>query len=344
MYKYLTTLAFAVAATLSSCQTKKYPALDTEVMVYTDADYDKKYFDDFSIYKKATTKSKAVAPPKENDIPWQKTISETVANDIVNQIDKNLIVVSDEAAGFTKSPSRQVIFSTQLMFSSDVRSVYEKEEKLPLKEVIMQHLKGIILDHKLVNEKNEAIHLPNDELTISLYNSTDDGNNLSSEFFFKTSTLGLAEYLNLVGFIDIEIEMVVTYELKMIDKNSIGSIIEFNDQKVEILEFDENVIHYKTEGDRNFEVFLDGCNNDNSSVGIPAVVYEKFRENQGLDYNTFIEKRNVFGIDNIDQSKNVNWVSIIKCDEYALKNVFFYHPAKVIKKRIRVPVTIKTTQ
>lgn len=326
--------------TLSSCQTKKYPALDNKVTEHTDADYEKKHFDDFLVYKKATTKATSNVS-QQDDFPWKNTVSEKVANDIVSQIEKTLTSIVDE---YGHAPSHRVVFFTQVMFSPEVRSVYEKEQKLHLKEVIWKHFKATILDHKLVNEKDEAVHLPNDELTISLHNVTDDGNNLSSEFVLRASTLGSSEYLNLVGFVDIEVEIVVGYERKSIDKTDIGNTLEINHQKVEIVEFDENVIHIKLESERNFEIFLDGCNNNYSGTGVAETIYDKFRKNQGLDYEMFIEKYDEFGLDKVEASKNLNEVWIFSCDGYALKGVFFYHPAKTIKRRIRIPVNIKTTQ
>ena len=161
---------------------------------------------------------------------------------------------------------------------------------------------------------------------------------------FETLGMGEAKYLKLNGYVDIEIEIPTEYEKVEITKNNIGDKITIGGQTLQIIEFDANVLHYKLfdTRDRKSNIYIDNCNGNFGEDFIPENIYAKYRNNEGLDYNSFSKTYVLSELDKIKPAENGNYVSILKSDECQFEKVFFYCPvnSKLVKAKIKIPVNI----
>jgi hypothetical protein len=332
-----------------SCQGKKvYPDLINDVSQYSGSDFSKEHMD-FLVYKEATTKNNSVPISKkmnDNYYPWSYSVSENRANEILTQIEKSIIAITDGASDYNKEPSSTIILSSFVdNFSKQQLLEYRKNGYITNQKSILDYVEAKVTKYELINEKNEKVILSTDFLGLKGGGMEEKNGKLLDGLGFETMGMGNFKYLSLKGFIEIEIKIPTEYEKQEITKNSIGTELTIAGQTVEILELDANVLHFKLlDSDSvKFSYYIDNCNQSSGMVYIPESIYTKFRKNQGLNYDAFKKKRKEFGLENIQYKDEKNIVYILRSDDCQLEEVFFYclGNSNLIKKTIRVPVNIK---
>jgi hypothetical protein len=334
---------------LVSCQSKDYPELINKVAKYDNNDYEKEHFSEFAIYEEATTKNINLPKAKilaNKKYPWETSASEKRTVELANQIKKTITATTDGASEYNKEPSSTICFYSLVdnFFTEQQLSEYKKTGTITTQKSILDYIKATIIAYELTNEKNEKIKLKSEVLGHVGGGFEEKNGKLLDGIGFETLVMGNSEYLRLNGYIDIEIEIPTEYEKVEITKNDIGNKFSIGEQKIQILEFDANVMHYKLfdTRDRKSSIYIDDRNGNFGEVTIPESLYIKFRNNQGLDYNSFLKKYKEFGLDKIEQTMEGNYVSVLKSDECQFEKVIFYCPVatKVVKTKIRVPVNI----
>jgi len=343
-------LLLFILSSVIACHNKEYPDLINKQLKYSDKDYDKKHFQDFSVYEDVTTKDDKTPKAKivaKKQYPWEISISQKRAEQTMHQIEKSITAVTDGASDYNKAPSSSIYFSSLVdnFYTKEQLSQYEKTGSITSQRSILDYIKATVKTYDLTNEKNEKVQLNQNELGLNIGGFEEKNEKLLERIAFSTMGIGNLEYLTLKGYVNIEIEIPVEYEKVEITNQNIGDKISIGGQKIQILEFDANVIHYKLSDNnsKKISIYIDNCNGNYGGVEIPENVYNKFRNNQGLDYNSFLKKYKEFDLDKIENTNQGDYVSILKSDDCQLEKVFFYCPvnSKLVKKTIRVPVNIQ---
>lgn len=350
MKKQILLLALATAALLSCKSSKKYPALiDEGPMHYTQQDQERKpLLTDYLAYKDATTKNSSVLLPikqRDTKYPWDTKNTEGVAEDLVEQMTKTFKAHKDDASEVNKEPSGTILLVAAIPLDPKDEIEQSKTGLIQNKHTVLDDVKGKVISYDLRNEKNEKVTITNDFLGTTQGGLQEVDGKLCQSFGFQTMGLNTS-YTTLKGFIEVGIEIPVKVDHEEIDASDVGDVVKINNQKVRILELDQNTLHIVVEGggSPDFSIYFDNCNNSVSGgVGIPEKVYETFRANQGLSYEDFEKKYQALGLDKAKDIKDGNTVWIYKSDSCKIEKVFFYAPdmAKTVKKTVKIPVDIK---
>lgn len=340
-------LILSILPLIVACQNKKeYPNLIDKVSTYSDKDYGKEHFTEFQIYEEATTKNSKLPKSKiieKKTYPWNTTSSKERIEKTLKEIEKSIKVGSGPVL-FYENTSSVIRFSTLIsnFYSQKQIAEYKKTGMITTEKSVLDYIKAEVKSYDLVNEKNQKIKLNQEVLGLNLGGFEEKNGNLLEYLGFETMGIN-GEYATLKGFIEIEIKIPTEYEKIEITQNSIGKKYTIGEQEIQILEFDANVLHYKLfdSDDSDFNDYILGVNNS-SSVQIPESIYEKFRQNQGLDYPNFIKKYKEFGLEKMSNLKEKNFITIIQNDDLKIEKVFFYKPQNddIIKRTIKVPVNI----
>lgn len=342
-------LLLLILFSITACQ-KEYSDLINKELNYSDKDFNKTHFQEFRIYEDITTKNNKLPKAATNtkkQYPWEISISQKRAEETLKQIEESIIAMTDGASDYNKEPSSSIYFSSLVnnFYTRQQLSEYEKTGSITSQISILDYIKATVKNYELTNEKNEKIKLNGDVLGLNIGGFEKKNGKLLEGIAFETLGMGKSEYLRLNGYIVIEIEIPVNYEKVEITKNNIGDQFIIGEQKVEILEFDANVIHYKLfdTNSKKFSIYIDNCNGNYGEIESPENVYKKFRNNQGLDYDSFVKKYKEFGLDKMIYTNKGNFVSTLRSDDCQLEKIFFYTPtaSKLVKKTIRVPVNIQ---
>ncbi|MFB9079995.1 hypothetical protein ACFFLS_08895 [Flavobacterium procerum] len=330
---------------ITACK-KEFPDLLNKELKYSDKDFSGAHFQDFSVYENVTTKNSKIPKAKTNtkkQYPWEIAISQKRAEETADQIKKSITAITDGASDYNKEPSSSIYFYALVdnFYTKEQLSEYEKTESITTQKSILDYIKATVKSYELTNEKNEKIKLNQNGLGLNLGGFETKNGKLLQGIAFQTMGMGNSEYLRLKGHVVIEIEIPVEYEKEEISENNIGDTFTIGGQKVQILEFDADVIHYKLfDSDaENFSIYVDNY----GKIKIPENTYTKFRNNQGLDYDSFLKKYKEFGLENMQYPDKGNFVSVLRSDDSQLEKVFFYSPkaSKLVKKTIRIPVNIQ---
>ncbi len=333
-----------------ACKGKKeYPELiDKKEARHADEDYEKNHFQEFLIYEDVTTKDNKISKSKkigESQYPWQNSTSTKRAEQTLSEIEHSIKTITDGASDYSKNPSSSIYFTSLVSnyFTDKQLAEYKKLGHITSERSPLDNLKAKVKSYELTNENNQKVKLTQEVLGLNIGGIDDETEKLLEGVNFQT--LGMdSKYLRLKGYVDIEIEIPTTYEELEITKNNIGDTFKIGGQKIEVLELDANVFHYKLfdNDTESFEIYVDKCNGNSGRVQIPESVYNKFRNNQGLDYNSFLKKYKEFGLDEIENKKEANHITAFKSDECEIEKIFLYcHvKSKLVKKTIRVPVNI----
>ncbi|WP_026976844.1 hypothetical protein [Flavobacterium tegetincola] len=333
-----------------ACQGKKeYPELiDKQEARNADEDYEKEHFQEFLVYEDVTTKDGKTAKSTKNDqtqYPWENSTSAIRAEQTLTEIEHSIQARTDGASEYNKTPSRSIYFTSLVSnyFTAKQLEEYKKTGGITSEKSVLNYIKAKVISYELTNEKNEKIKLSQEVLGLNKGGIDDETGKLLEGIGFQT--LGMdAEYLRLKGFVDIDIEIPTTYEKIEITKDNIGDKFTIAGQKIEVLELDANAFHYKLFDNKSetFDIYVDKCNGNYGKIQIPESVYRKFRNNQGLDYNSFLKKYKEFGLDKMENKKEENYITALKSDECEIERIFLYCPiaSKLVKKTIRVPVNI----
>lgn len=342
-------LALLFFPSMLSCQTKKeFPDLINKEANYTDDDYKKEHFQEFLAYEFITTKNDKTPKTEnayKNEYPWNSLATEKQAKEVLNQIEKWIIAQADGFSEHTQSPSKTVVLNSLVdNLTEEELSEFKENGHIKSRTTVLDYIKAKVKSYELTNEKNEKITFTNDALRLILGGLENRDGKLLSTIGFETMGMEDYTYLKLKGFIAVELEIPIAYETEKITKNSVGKSIKIDDQRVDVLEFDGNVMHLKliNSDNENFSIYIDNCSQSYDGALIPESVYLKCRRNQGLSYEMFLEKYNELGWDNIGSAKDDNYVYILKSKSCRFENVFLYNPesADKVKKTIRVPVDI----
>lgn len=350
MKKQILLLALATAALLSCKSSKKYPALiDEAPMHYTQQDQEQKpLLTDYLAYKDATTKNSGVLLPikqRDTKYPWDTKNTEGVAEDLVEQMTKTFKAHKDDASEVNKEPSGTILLVAAIPLDPKDAIEHSKTGTIQSKHTALDDVKGKVISYDLHNEKNEKVSITNDFLGTTQGGLQEMDGKIYQSFGFQTMGLNTT-YTTLKGFIEVGIEIPVKVDHEEIDTSDVGDVVKINNQKVRILEFDQNTLHIVVEGggSPDFSIYFDNCNNSVSGgVGIPEKVYETFRANQGLSYEDFAKKYQALGLEKAKDIKDGNTVWIYKSDSCKIEKVFFYasDTAKTVKKTVKIAVDIK---
>ena len=134
------------------------------------------------------------------------------------------------------------------------------------------------------------------------------GKNIYSRFSFFTPTLK-QKYVDLKGFVELEVQIPIEYEKVIIDKGDVHKTFTINNQKVKVLELDENTMHLKLfdTDEEKFKIVFEGINSF-GSTSFSEHIYNKFRENQNFDYNAFEQN-----IDYFELKSNLRLILFLRC-------------------------------
>lgn len=344
-------LLLIILFSITACQSKKeYPDLIDKESIYSDKDYNKKHFQDFTVYEDVTTKNSKKPKAKnltKKQYPWDVSAPKKRTEETLSQIEKSITAITDPASDYSKEPSSSIYFYSLInnFYTKQQLSEYEKTGNITTQTSLLDYIEAKVKNYQLTNEKNEKIKLNTNVLGLNIGGFEEKNGKMLQVIAFETMGMRNSKYLRLKGFVDIEIEIPVEYEKIEVTKKDIGDKFKIAGQKIQILEFDDNVIHYKlfNSSSKKFSIYIDNCNGSYGGVTIPENIYKKFRNNQGLDYNSFLKKHKEFGLDKIETKNEGDFVSTLKSDDCQIERVFFYYPidSELVKKIIRVPVNIQ---
>lgn len=275
--------------------------------------------------------------------PWNLTSSKARIEQTFSEIEKSITAESGIVLPTEKS-SDIISFS---MLISNYYSLKQLEEykntgSITTEKSILDNLRAKVKSYELVNEKNEKIKLNQEVLGINLGGFEEKNGQLLEWIGFKT--LGMqGEFTKLKGFVEIEISLPTEYDKVEITKKSIGEKYSIGDEKIQILEFDANVLHYLLLGGESSDFYCKIPGNSSpDALSLSESMYDKLRKNQGLDFAGFEKKYKEFGFENAQNSNEKNSVVVIKNDNFQLDKVFFFKAKNsgIVSKTIKVPIAI----
>ncbi|QYS87045.1 hypothetical protein JJC03_03485 [Flavobacterium oreochromis] len=332
----------------SFCSEKKsYPNLISEEIKYSDDDFSKQKFSDYLVYKKTTTKEiKKSTTIKSTDKkhPWDNAYSEEKANSILNEIASTITPMADNYSDDQLTPANSIRLSGLVNnFTKSQMKEYKEKDHITTEKSGLDLINAKISKYELINEKNEKIVLDSDFLKINLGGLEEKNGKVLEGIGFETMSMGKFEFFKINGFIDIEVSLPTEYEIEEFTKEDIGKNITIDNAKIKLIEFDGDVFHFEKDAtiENEFDFYLEGISQNYNTIEVPKSIYEKFRNNQGLNYVEFIKKYSTFGINDSKLKLEKEHVCIVRADDN-LKKVYLYAPSKkkVISKIIHIPVAI----
>lgn len=323
LYSYLFLICFLSLALNISCQkSNKFPELSPQLSdsVRVSEKSKLKYAGYYSAYLIATSKDTSIHADKDlqnEDYPWKVNLDKEKVNSFLDYLSHRLWA--------------KKIYKSSFGEFSPIGAAY-----LPLDEnkVMAKLLTCKLVKYNLTNTKGEKIII--DETDVSI------NGNLGSISF------GLAKWdlqnQKIKG--EVTLEITIPYKidniaLKPADRSKTSK---FGATKVDILEFENNVLHYSVQDYKDYElsILCDSCFTSKNYRELPQYVYSKFRMKPGLTYKQFIADSVYFELGKKlkKDPARVNVVYFESCDP-KLINLYGYRRSDVLKKLITVPIDVE---
>lgn len=359
-------LLFAILPFILSCQNKiehkNFKPLSTEDL---QSDLQEYYGElNYAGYKLATTKLAKGTPCVQNTFDIEA---------IVNKEDAKNIIADFQKTATSKSDNRQPHYTFDIVAKIETPKKFyrnfkdnflvdgttsENKQAITLLNLVDFKKSGKytdvkdardleeIPDYKLFNEKNEPMILKSynafnrgakdyikDDKTGKEYISY-----IFPEFVFDDTKINT--FNKLKGTIDFDIEVPYKLEVKTVNHNDVGSIIKINGVEVEILAFENNVLHLKladnSYADQKFTIFSKSCYESHQYYYSDYVL---FRENPSLSMDDF-EKFKVKHSLNKSEIKPP-YVFVIRFSDHVDEvKLIAKQKDKVLRERIKVNVDI----
>ena len=344
-------MCMVLIAVLLSCKGREQypPLIDEEPVKYMDEDFRvTPGIQDYLVYKDATTKNsklKASAVEKAESYPWEQSFSKDLGEQVLNQMEKHFSAIPNESAAARHEPADKLLLSTLIELSPAEQKELTATGVIRVKNPVVEQIKGKVLNYDLADEKGQKVKVNNDFLGINMGGIQEKDQKSYSGFAFEIIGFN-SKYTALKGFVEIEIEIPAGYQFKAVSPKDAGDHLTVDNQKIEVLAFEDNAFHFKLDSDKDakFELFFRNCDNSyDTGIAIPENIYKKFRAAPGLDYPGFEKKRTAFGlVANADNSGQRD-IWIYKSKTCKIEEVFFYwaDDAETVKRKVRIPVDIK---
>ena len=342
-----------IGVNLISCQEKEFSSLeDKKIVEYFD---DQEYFDSqyeneetsdyFSFYKciyetvtNKNSKLKSKTDINSINLPWKYGIKKPQAYQILENISDSLYAQKD---GYSNNQEKiteniQIISQNVLELSISELDEYKSSGSFETRDNILDHIKFENLEYNLKNENGDIVKIEEEYTWLCGQGFYEKEGKYYHGVQICNKSLN-PKYKKLFGYIELDVNIPVEYEVKKVTKQDIGKTISIGANKIKILEFDANAIHYQLiEKKETFEIKLNG--GSSTSIKLPFDYYKKLRLKQGLDFETVVELKNYFELDN-ERKNYEKEVVVIKVDDYAINNFYFYI-SKFISKKIKVDINI----
>jgi hypothetical protein len=329
---------------------KKYPPLQNEANILTLQTIDNKYYDVFSCYQKVTTKNDSIAKNSEcskNCYPWDDPVSgEEKVKRIINEIEKSIVAYRSENATI---PSNNIDITFKIdVLSEEQKEKYNKENYIYIPFNYLKQIGVKVSGYKLYNEKQTEIKLKDPGIMCFNADPQKEENNIYLKAVYSISdNESDFNYYKLTGYINLEFEIITEYEKVLVTANDIGKEVTIGNDTIKVLALESNVFHFSYDGTKkyDFRIYINDCIAHQQwaqlreSTSVYQTVYDVFRANPGLDFDTFkskLEKKE------ITWEKSTTGVRILRASECRIDSVYLYRPipSKILKKTIQVPVNI----
>lgn len=359
-------LLLAILPFIISCQSKiehkNFKALSTEdlqtelLSFYTELDYES--------YKLATTKPAKETPCVRNTFDIEDIVNKEDAENIIADFQKTATVKSDnrqphytfDIEAKIETPKKfyrnyKDNFSVDGTTSENKQSItlldlvdFKKSDKYAdVKDARdLEEISG----YKLFNEKNEPMILKSynafNRRAVDYIKDDKTGKEYISYIFpeFVFDDTKINTFNKLKGTIDFDIEVPYKLEVKTVNHNDVGSIIKINGVEVEILAFENNVLHLKFADnsyvDQKFTIFSKSCYESHQYY---YSNYALFRENPNLSPDDF-EKFKIKHQLNKSEIKPP-YVFVIRFSDHVEEvKLIAKQKDKVLRERIKVNIDI----
>jgi len=258
---------------------------------------------------------------------------------ILNEIKSSIKAEIDKFSIRNEEPINNLIIKSKITLT-DLELLEYKKNFFGTSFINSYNINAHIINYNLKDEKNEKIVLFSNKLGFGSSEGTKEGEDNKLIINFTTDRNGNYKYQSIKGYIEIEVEMISKFNEVKIHKNDISNFVIVDEQKVKILEFNNNIFHYKLNSSEEpkFKVFNNRCRRM-SLANLSEEIYYKFKRSPGLSFNEFKSKFKDLKFDN-SNSKNIY---IYKGDKCNLNNIYFYYADEIdkLKKVIKIPVDIQ---
>lgn len=294
------------------------------------------------VYELATTKALSVMEiiSTPNDpYPWERAISKKQAQTLFGNIQDSIYVEKNSIAKSRKTATSEIRIIAPYALKLSEKEIQQFESgSLRNSDNILDDIKYNYLHYNLINEKGEVVDITQEYLGVCNGGINKRQNILYHDFCMFNQSLE-PEYNSLKGSLNLEIQIPINYTVQEIRKSDVGKIFSIGENRIEIIEFDNNAFHYRIlQKGMPFKVEHNVRNL--SELIIPYENYKKLRQNQGLTYKEVMDKKDFFEIDKPLDGYNKE-VFITKFDDKTTDVVYFYIP-EYQSKSIELLVNIES--
>lgn len=283
-----------------------------------------------SVYKQNMEKSKLNSLDK--DKPWE-LINKEKGTALFNEITKNLrfeIFPNDD----------RFYLSSKLSLSATAKEEYEKTGGIMNKKDPKSLIDLSVLSSNLIN-KNTKNKIDIQQLIPFCCNLLVKEKPIKEKLLFYASLQNTTPS-NLIGDITVHLQLPTEYEKVEVTKQDLGKTIAIpNNQKVKIIEFTENKIHFEVQNGEKLKSKLafDNAERNYFSANMVSDYYQFFRNNPNLEYKDFEKKYDAFKKSD-SSNKDSNRVYIYSLDAN-LSQFYFYSPNEktILKKDLTISVS-----
>ena len=306
-----------------SCQkSSKYPALSNQLAdsISKFGNSDVKYAGKYAVYENVTSQDATIQVDKEYTntyYPWKVNLNKQMVDAFLSHLEKNLKVDSVYKSSAGEFP--------------DIEAEFVEAHQ---NYVMTDLLKCKLVAYNLTNDRGEKIII--DETDVSI-------NKNAGAISFNPAIWDLQNQ-RLKGSVTLEISIpyhIDKIELKPGDQHK---TFPFSDTKIEIIELQNNVLHYKVQNEKDYvtEPLVDNCNGTKSILSFPEYFYDKLRMKPNLSFKEFVADSAYFELNKLwkKEVKNIHVIYFYQCNP-DLIYLFGYKKSEIATKRITIPIDVK---
>lgn len=317
------TLLVFITFILFSCQkTAKYPALSNQLAdsISKLDNSDIKYAGKYAVYENVTTKDATIQVDKalgNTYYPWKVNLNKQMVDSFLTHLEKNLKVDSVYKSSAGEFPSIEAEF-------------VEAHENYVMSDL----LKCKLVAYNLTNDRGEKI----------VIDQTDVGINKNAGAISFNPAIWDLQNQKLKG--DVTLEISIPYHIDEIEvkPGDQHKTFPFSATKIEIIELQDNVLHYKVQDEKDYitEPLVDNCNGTKSILSFPEYFYDKLRMKPNLSFKEFVADSVYFELNKLwkKEARNIHVIYFYECNP-DLVYLFGYKKTDIATKRITIPINVK---
>lgn len=253
---------------------------------------------------------------QQENYPWKAGLSKQTADDFLSYLQRTLTAEKVHESAF-----------------GEMGWIESRYSPLMANEVMADLLTCQVVNYNLVNSKGEKITL--DGMDVSV-------NKNYGALAFELNKRGLARQ-KITGEVALEITLPYTLFKTEVRPGDGGKKLDFGPTRIQILEAEDNVLHYQVEDDKDYETkyLIDNCSANTAYYVSDNNFYLKARKKPDLSYDEFVKDSLYFKPKGTGKtsSDKVRILYFKTCDP-TLIYLYGYQKSQCSRRTVTIPINV----